>query len=312
MALPFPPIEIANRVGSLAEAGDPAGRYDEIGRRTREEIEASLPDEWTFDGRRVLDFGCGPGRTLRHFVGAYPDARFEGCDIDEPSIEWLAARAPENCRAFTCAETPPLDAAAGSFDLAYAVSVFTHLTDTWSAWLLELHRVLAPGGLLVATFMGEGMVHDIATEEWDDGRVGMLSLKIGQSWDLGGPMVLHSPWWLREHWGRLFEVVGVRESGFCESPGHGHGVIVLRKDDRPRVSRAELERPGDDPREAPALAHNVAHLAREILDLRWAVGDAQRRVEWAEHARAAVEESRSYQLTRPLRQAVAAARRLGR
>ncbi len=45
----------------------------------------------------------------------------------------------------------------GSFDLIWAVSVFTHLAETWSAWLLELHRVLKPGGILLATFMGEGM-----------------------------------------------------------------------------------------------------------------------------------------------------------
>jgi SAM-dependent methyltransferase len=319
MTLPFPPIEIANRVGSLESAADPVGRYDEIGRLARGEIEAALPGGWGLEGKRVLDFGCGPGRTLRHFVDAYPDTSFAGCDIDAPSIDWLAAQAPDNCRAFLNGETPPLDSAAGSFDLVYAVSVFTHLTDSWSAWLLELHRVLAPGGLLVATFMGEGMAGDIAGEAWDEDRVGMLSLRIGQSWDLGGPMVLHSPWWLREHWGRAFEVVSVSESGFCEEPGRGHGVIVLRKDDRAPVSREQLERSGSDPREAAALGHNVAHLARECVDLRWAVGDARQRLEAREkelgaevRRREAVEKSRSYQLTRPLRQAAAAARRLGR
>ena len=35
----------------------------------------------------------------------------------------------------------------GAYDLVLAVSVFTHLTASWSAWLVELHRVLADGGL---------------------------------------------------------------------------------------------------------------------------------------------------------------------
>jgi cyclopropane fatty-acyl-phospholipid synthase-like methyltransferase len=42
----------------------------------------------------------------------------------------------------------------GYFDLVYAISVFTHITHEWSAWLLELHRILKPEGLLLATFCG--------------------------------------------------------------------------------------------------------------------------------------------------------------
>jgi SAM-dependent methyltransferase len=217
---------------------------------------------------------------------------------------------------FSNGELPPLDRGDASFDLVYCISVFTHLTDSWTAWLHELHRVLAPGGLLVATFMGAGQSEEIAGEPWIEERVGMLVLKPGQSWDIGGPMVLHSPWWLREHWGRLFEVVSVQESGFCHEPGRGHGVIVLRKDERPAPSRAELESPAPhEPREAVALAHNLAHLSREGEGLRWAVADAERRAAEeaerrvvAERAREGVEKSRTWQLTAPLRAAVAAVR----
>jgi hypothetical protein len=31
--------------------------------------------------------------------------------------------------------------------------VFTHITEHWSAWLLELRRVLKPDGLLLASFL---------------------------------------------------------------------------------------------------------------------------------------------------------------
>ncbi len=42
--------------------------------------------------------------------------------------------------------------------------MFSHLTDAWSTWLLELHRVLAPGGLLLATVMGRFLPEAIAGE----------------------------------------------------------------------------------------------------------------------------------------------------
>jgi ubiquinone/menaquinone biosynthesis C-methylase UbiE len=45
------------------------------------------------------------------------------------------------------------------FDLIYAGSVFTHIADLADAWLLELKRILRPGGMLYVT------VHDDHTLE---------------------------------------------------------------------------------------------------------------------------------------------------
>ena len=38
-----------------------------------------------------------------------------------------------------------------------------------------------------------------------------------------GPLVLHSPWWLRAHWGRAFDVPTLWPHGFAwpKPPGHG-------------------------------------------------------------------------------------------
>jgi hypothetical protein len=60
-------LDLANRVGSLADVDDPIARYDELGRETRRSIVRMRPRGWSFTNRRVLDFGCGAGRTLRHF-----------------------------------------------------------------------------------------------------------------------------------------------------------------------------------------------------------------------------------------------------
>ena len=37
---------------------------------------------------------------------------------------------------------PPLNQPDSSFDLIWAISVFTHLTSSWSRWLVELHRLM--------------------------------------------------------------------------------------------------------------------------------------------------------------------------
>src|ERR1700722_20119899 len=112
--------------------------YDEIGRRTRDEIIARLPPDWSFAGTRVLDFGCGAGRTLRHFADKTAEAEVWGCDVDEPSIHWLNDHLCPPFRVFLNDQDPPLDHASSSFDLIWGISIFTHLTDNWSRWLTEL------------------------------------------------------------------------------------------------------------------------------------------------------------------------------
>ncbi len=100
----------------------------------------------------------------------------------------------------------------GHFDLVWALSVFTHLADSWAAWMLELHRVLADDGILIATSLGPRHSERIAKERWEDDRIGMNALRQWASYPDGAPVVLHSTWWLRAHWGRAFEILEVDES----------------------------------------------------------------------------------------------------
>ncbi len=51
-------------------------------------------------------------------------------------------------------EAPPLELDDDSFDLVWAISVFTHISDYWSSWLVDLHRILRDGGILLATIAG--------------------------------------------------------------------------------------------------------------------------------------------------------------
>jgi SAM-dependent methyltransferase len=312
-------LELANRVGSLEDAADPYAHYDDLGRRAREDILAVLPAGWSFEGSRVLDFGCGAGRTLRHFVSEAERAEIWGCDIDGESVAWLEENLSPPLRVFRNDADPPLPRPDGYFDLIWAVSVFTHLVENWSDWLLELRRVLRPDGLLVATFMGAGMSELIAGEPWNEEATGMNALRYGQSWELGGPMVLHSPWWIREHWGRGFEVRELLPSGFASDGSTGQGIAVLRRTGGD-VSKEEFERiDPSDGRELRALQHNVGQLRGEVKDLRRAQdhyrgqAESQRaRADQLEETARTVVESSSWRVTRPLRRAAELGRRFRR
>ncbi len=313
--LPLPPFQLAARVGSLEGSPDPWKQYEAIGTASKRDVEEILPADYDFLGRRVLDFGCGAGRTLRHFVADDMPGEYWGCDIDAESIGWLQDHLSPPLHVFVNDELPPLPRPDAFFDVIYAVSVFTHLTRTWSSWLPELHRVLKPSGLLIATFMGEGQSDAIAGEAWNEENVGMLVLQPGQPWELGGPMVLHSPWWIREHWGRLFGVFNLRAAGFAgDDPMTGHGLVGMRKKDV-RLAPSEIERPGPDVREATALAHNRNRLIEELERLRPEADRLRREVVTgrgnvatltADNARlerelACLANSRSWRLTRPIR-----------
>ena len=100
---------------------------------------------------RVLDFGCGWGRMIRLFLRDVAPENLVGCDV-LPDMVAL-------CRSLRLRATfevnppePPTDFPDGSFDVIYAYSVFSHLSETLHiAWLREFRRLLRPNGILVAT-----------------------------------------------------------------------------------------------------------------------------------------------------------------
>ena len=287
--------------------------WESLGPETRTALIDLLPPDWSFEGKRVMDFGCGAGRTLRYFLEEAERAEFWGVDIDAPSIDLLAETVSPPLHLRRCEYTPPLDFDSGSFDLIWSISVFTHLTDNSLPWLLELHRVLRPGGVLIATYMGRWTSELLAGEPWDEDRIGMNVLRHRHPASDGAPLVLISDWWLREHWGRAFEVVSIAPNI------HNQSWVVLRKLDV-EVTVEELERPGPDPREYAAIRHNLLQAQREIeaqqeqsrSELAALREQAAREQAAAvEDARRVYEDSISWRLTRPLRAANAYRRSRG-
>jgi SAM-dependent methyltransferase len=260
--IPLPPRDYALRVG-VPDTDDAMEQFIEVGRRMREEVLSLLPDGWSVEGRRILDFGCGSGRLLRHLAQFEAEsAEIHGSDVDAELVDWVQGNlCPPIASAQANGYAPPLQFPDSYLDLVVATSVFTHITDQWSAWLLEMQRVLKPNGLLIATFLGSGMSEPLIHEAWEGDRIGMNCLGFARR----TPFVLHSEWWLRAHWGRLFEILTLEPSGFVSPDDRelGHGVMLLRpRDVDLGIDDLERDEPGED-RYLAARRHHLRQLAQE-------------------------------------------------
>ncbi len=104
--------------------------------------------------RAILDFGCGCGRVLRHWA-RLEGPELHGADYNPALVRWCQANLPF-AQLTVNGLHPPLHYPDARFDLIYALSVFTHLTeDQHHAWMKEIRRVLRPGGLLLFTTHGD-------------------------------------------------------------------------------------------------------------------------------------------------------------
>lgn len=115
---------------------------------------------------RLLDFGCGCGRVTRHWH-AYPSVEVHGTDHDADLIDWLRTGLPF-VHAARNDLAPPLPYPDAHFGIVYAISVFTHMTDDLArAWMIELARIIRPGGLLLFTALDDRQVDRLRPDERD-------------------------------------------------------------------------------------------------------------------------------------------------
>jgi SAM-dependent methyltransferase len=157
--LPTPPKRLWERWGDSLEWYLSAGQADvETMLRLLAATGASA-DELT----RILDFGCAEGRMLR-FLPRTEDSELWGVDINAERIAWGQQHLSPPFRFATTTTAPHLPFEDNYFDLAYSLSVFTHISDLADAWFLELLRIVRPGGYVYAT------VHDEHTLELLLGR----------------------------------------------------------------------------------------------------------------------------------------------
>ena len=278
--LPLPPLALRERVGATTLPGvpeadaalrtaewwdpDPAQAWLRQGRALADLVRARLPGDLDLRGARVLDFGCGAGRVLRHLAEDLgDDCELHGADIDEPSIEWLETHASPPLHPVLCSEHPGLPHPDGTFDLVYALSVFTHIAEHWAGWLAELHRVLAPGGLLLATVIAPQTADELGLCHPGSEPPGAYFQALGNPWERGGPVVVHHAGWVTERWGRAFAIVD--HAPRATPPPWPHDVVVARRLDVP-VTEEELLAPcADGEAEAAAAAAQLRSWRDEAL-----------------------------------------------
>jgi len=215
---PLPPRRLMVRVAGTAD-GDwfvRGGRaaYDAIVSHVRlDEVES------------VLDFGCGCGRVIRWW-DAFPGT-VAGSDLDEQAIEWCRRNLPF-ARFEVNGLAPPVAFADASFDLVYALSVFTHLTaELQLTWRDELRRVLRPGGLLLVTTHGRSYLPRLSAEERARFERGELVVRWG---DLPGTNLCsayHPEAYLRETFAAGFAFLELEPEGARGNPTQD--LVLLRK-----------------------------------------------------------------------------------
>jgi SAM-dependent methyltransferase len=106
-------------------------------------------------GERILDLGCGAGRMIRHLRPFADRCEIWGADISAEHILWCKRNLSPPFHFATTTKLPHLPFEDRSFQFIYCGSLFTHIDDLADAWLLELKRILAPGGRLYVTIHDE-------------------------------------------------------------------------------------------------------------------------------------------------------------
>jgi SAM-dependent methyltransferase len=200
--------------------------FVEEGRRLKESLLRCMPPGFEVrPGARWLDLGCGIGRLLYHLEAEARRAEIWGCDIDRASIAWLEAHLQPPFRFHCNAELPPLPFEDASFDLVVALSVFTHLVETWHEWLLEVRRILRPGGVALLSFLGRRPWTHLGGTLEEYAGLDFRVLGRERSWAVGGPLVFTSEAWIERSWSPVLALRAI----FTEGLDGYQSVAVLEK-----------------------------------------------------------------------------------
>ena len=98
---------------------------------------------------RLLDAGCGTGSLARFMAARWPARRVTGIDVAAPYIAYAQTQPRGDNLAFAVADAARLPFADRSFDGVVTQLVLNFMPDPVAA-LVEMKRILAPGGRLAA------------------------------------------------------------------------------------------------------------------------------------------------------------------
>lgn len=181
-------------------------------------------------GKRVLDLGCGDGKTTIALCASLPGSRVSGVERHRESRESARSRGVEVIDADLDLALP-FDPA--SFDLVISNQVIEHLSDT-DSFVAEIYRVLVPGGLAVVSTENLASWHNIAALVLGFAPFSTINYS-DRIYPLGNPLSIHSGETLVLHDGmvhrRIFTTTSLRAlfagHGFCVHDIRGSGYYPL-------------------------------------------------------------------------------------
>ena len=231
-ALPLPPLEL-----QYYKAHGGTDRYLTTGQGDSEMIRRYL-DRLGLRLHRVsvMDWGCRDCRVLRHFASDARVCEFWGVDQHGPSMEWAKASLSPPFRFVTCSAYPHLPFEDRTFDAIYAISVLTHIASLGDAWLMELRRILKPGGYGLFTVHDEHTWQFLIKDDVMRAQFGLEKEDIARA-ENGDLVVIDSPDLPSEHvnvfcstarirreWGQYFEIISIDPYAY-----YHQSMVVLRK-----------------------------------------------------------------------------------
>ena len=150
-------------------------KYFDGGREDAEWILSLVQPHLICKGIHVLDWGCGPGRIIRHMPSlAGPTNEYYGTDYNVNSLSWCKV----NLQGISFSKnelSPPLPYTDQQFGLIYGISILTHLSAAHqSFWCRELSRILSPDGILLLTTHGDAFTEKLTPAEKADYAQGKL------------------------------------------------------------------------------------------------------------------------------------------
>jgi SAM-dependent methyltransferase len=151
------PYPLPNTFARENYCGDDHAAYWLMGLRDYLRVKQAFERYYAGPGSalRALDLGCATGRVVRQFLCHEPMIEAWGCDMDSFNVRWGLKHLGPSLHLFQNSALPHLPIKDSFFDVVSAFSVFTHINTFEDTWLLELRRVLKPGGIAYVTFHSE-------------------------------------------------------------------------------------------------------------------------------------------------------------
>lgn len=153
-------------------------RYYNGGLKSAEWIVDLLAPHIAWDNKRILDWGCGPGRIIRHLPDLLPETCFfYGTDANEKTIAWCQ-QTLHDIDFQNNGINPPLNYQQDYFDALYGISIFTHLSaQNHEKWFEELCRVSKKGGIILITTQGDAFKSRLSPGEQEEFRANELVIR---------------------------------------------------------------------------------------------------------------------------------------